>query len=67
MPAARRAANLWDPAKDEAGGNACRAYGAAGVSERPRRLNISWENDTTLPIDADAGTQTRLLRLRSRA
>ena len=41
--AARRAANLWDPARDEAGGNACGAYGAVGVIEGPRRLDISWE------------------------
>jgi hypothetical protein len=33
--AARRAANLWDPANDEAGGNACGDYGAVGVIERP--------------------------------
>jgi hypothetical protein len=65
--AARRAANLSDSTKDEAGGNACRAYGAAGVIERPRRLNRSWENDTTLPIDADAGTPNPVARLRSRA
>jgi hypothetical protein len=26
----------------------------------PGRLHITWENDTTLHIDADAGTQTRL-------
>lgn len=59
--AARRAANAWDPAKDEAGGNACKAYGAVGVMQRPGRLRITWENDTTLRIDTDAGTQTRLL------
>lgn len=57
----RRVADLWDPAQDEAGGNACGAYGAVGVMQRPGRLHISWENDTTLRIDADAGTQTRLL------
>jgi hypothetical protein len=65
--AARRAANLWDPASDEAGGNACGDYGAVGVIERPRRLPISWDNDTTLPIDADAGTPNPVSRLRSRA
>jgi hypothetical protein len=37
------------------------AYGAVGVIERPGRLHISWENDTTLRIDVDAGTQTRWL------
>jgi hypothetical protein len=29
--------------------------------QRPGRLHITWENDSTLRIDADAGTQTRLL------
>jgi hypothetical protein len=56
----RRVAETWDPAKDEADGNACRAYGAAGVMRLPGRLHITWENDNTLRIDTDAGTQTRL-------
>jgi hypothetical protein len=58
---ARRLANAWDPAKDEADGQQCKAYGAVGVMQRPGRLHIAWENDNTLRIDADAGTQTRLL------
>ena len=58
---ARRVANAWDPPKDEATDNACKAYGAVGVMQRPGRLHITWENDTTLRIDADAGTQTRTL------
>lgn len=59
-PEGRRVANAWDPAKDEADGNQCKAYGAAGLMRLPGRLHITWENDTTLRIDADAGTQTRL-------
>src|SRR3990172_7749449 len=59
---AREEANAWDPAQDEANGKACRAYGAVGVMQRPGRLHITWDNDTTLRIDTDAGTQTRLLR-----
>jgi hypothetical protein len=54
-------ANSWDPAKDEADGNQCKAYGAAAIMRVPSRLHISWDNDTTLRIDTDAGTQTRLL------
>ena len=64
-PEARKIANAWDPAKDEAEGNACKAYGAVGVMQRPGRLRISWENDNTLKIEADAGTQTRQLRFGS--
>src|SRR5205814_502279 len=50
----------WDPAKDQAAGEQCRAYGAANIMRVPGRLHITWENDTTLRIDTDAGTQTRL-------
>ena len=31
--AGRRAAEQWDPAKDEASGDACRAYGAGGIRD----------------------------------
>ncbi len=58
---ARRIATAWDPDKDTAEGNVCKAYGAVGVMQRPGRLHITWENDTTLKVDFDAGTQTRLL------
>jgi len=56
---ARRVMNEWDPAKDEAAGEACRGYGAGGVMRLPGRLRISWENDNLLKIELDAGTQTR--------
>ena len=55
-------ADTWDPARDEAAGEECRAYGAPGIMRVPGRLNITWENDDTLRIDTDAGTQTRLFR-----
>ena len=55
-------ANSWDPAKDEAAGETCKAYGAAGVMRAPGRLRITWQDDTTLKIETEAGTQTRLLR-----
>ncbi len=58
---ARRVANAWDAARDEAEGNQCRAYGAVGVMQRPGRLHLTWQDDNTLRLDADAGTQTRLL------
>lgn len=60
-PEARRVAGEWNPAKDEADGHQCKAYGAVGVMQRPGRLHITWDNDTTLRMEADAGTQTRLL------
>ena len=56
---ARRLANEWTPAKDA--GNECRSYGAASIMRIPGRLHITWADDYTLKIDADSGTQTRLL------
>lgn len=55
----RRITEAWDPAKDEANGEQCKAYGAGGVMRLPGRLHITWESDNTLRIDTDAGTQTR--------
>ena len=56
---ARRVMDTWDPARDEASGEACRAYGAAGVMRLPGRLHITWEDENTLRVDTEAGTQTR--------
>jgi hypothetical protein len=61
-PEGRRVAALWDPAKDEASGEACRSYGAAALLQVPGRLHISWQDDNTLRLDTDSGTQTRLFR-----
>src|SRR5262249_39614638 len=57
----RRAAEAGDPAKDKAAGEQCRAYGAGGLMHLPGRLRISWQDDRTLVVEADAGTQTRVL------
>jgi hypothetical protein len=61
-PEGRKVGESWDPAKDEAAGEQCRAYGAAGIMRLPGRLRISWQDDTTLKVETDTGTQTRLLR-----
>ena len=58
----RKLGESWDPAKDEAAGEQCRAYGAGGIMRLPGRLRISWQDDTTLKVETDTGTQTRLLR-----
>lgn len=55
-----QAAMKWDPAKDEAEGNLCKAYGAPGIMRQPTHLHITWQDDNTLKIEADFGTQTRL-------
>jgi hypothetical protein len=57
-----RIAQNWDPAADEAAGLQCKAYGAAGLMRVPTRLRITWEDDSTLKVETDAGTQTRLFR-----
>jgi hypothetical protein len=66
-PEGRKVADSWDPARDQADGNQCRSYGAAGLMRVPGRLHIYWENDSTLRIDTDSGTQTRLLHFGSSA
>ena len=58
-PAARKLADGWDPARDEAAGEQCRAYGAAGVMRLPTRIRIAWQDDATLTLETDAGMQTR--------
>jgi hypothetical protein len=60
-PAGRKLADTWDPAQDAASGNQCKAYGAPAVMRLPGRLHITWEDDSTLKIETDAGLQTRLL------
>lgn len=62
---ARRVADTWDPALDEAAGNQCRSYGAAVIMQVPGRFHITWENDNTLKLDTDAGVQTRLFQFGS--
>jgi hypothetical protein len=54
--------NAWDPAADEAAGNQCKSYGAGAIMRVPGRLHVTWQDDNTLRLDADAGTQTRLFR-----
>ncbi|HLI84774.1 MAG TPA: hypothetical protein VKV17_12700 [Bryobacteraceae bacterium] len=56
----RRVADMWDPAKDEAAGLQCKSYGAAALMRVPGRLHITWQDDNTLKVETDAGTQTRL-------
>jgi hypothetical protein len=59
---ARRIANAWDPEKDASSGNACKAYGAIGVMQRPGRLHITWADDNTLKMDLDSGSQSRIFK-----
>jgi hypothetical protein len=56
----RKLADTWDPAKDEAAGDRCKAYGAPFIMRIPGRVHITWQDDNTLKIEKDSGTQTRL-------
>jgi len=58
----RRVADSWNLAKDEAAGLACKPYGIGNIIRMPGRMHISWQDDTALKVEFDAGTQTRLLR-----
>jgi len=59
-PEGRKVADTWDPAKDTAAGNQCKAYGAAGLMRLPTRLHITWQDNNTMKVETDEGTQTRL-------
>jgi hypothetical protein len=59
---ARKVADAWDPAADEAAGHACKSFGAAAIMRVPGRVHITWQDDQTLRLDIDAGTQARLFR-----
>jgi hypothetical protein len=57
---ARKIANDWDPTKDEAAGEQCKAYGAPALMRVPGRLHITWRDENTLKLEMDSGQQTRL-------
>jgi hypothetical protein len=66
-PAARKIADSWDPAKDTAAGDQCKAYGVGGNFRLPGYLRISWQDDNTLKMEMTSGTQTRTLNFRPAA
>ena len=62
-PAGKALADEWDPAKDEAAGEQCRSYAAPAIMRVPGRVRISWQDDYTVKVETDAGTQIRLFQL----
>ena len=60
-PEAFSVMDTWDPGQDEANGLACKGYGAPALLRLPGRLHVTWQNDSTLKIEADTGSQTRTL------
>src|SRR5713101_3706055 len=64
---ARRVGEAWDPAKDEAAGLQCKAYGAPAIMRVPGRVRITWQDDDTMKVETDAGTQTRQFHFNGKA
>ena len=63
----RRVADTWNLTKDDAAGLSCKPYGVGNIMRMPGRMHITWQDDTTLKLEFDAGTQTRLLNFANRA
>jgi hypothetical protein len=63
---ARRVADTWDPARDEAAGEQCKGYAAPAIMRLPSRVEICWQDDNTLELDIDTGMQTRLFHFGQR-
>ena len=61
-PDAVKLADAWNPEADTAAGNQCKSYGAPAIMRAPGRLHITWDDDKTLKVEADAGTQTRVFK-----
>jgi hypothetical protein len=57
---ARKVADAWDPAADQAAGNQCKAYGAGAIMRLAARFHITWQDENTLRVESDYGMQTRL-------
>ena len=57
----RRVTEAWDYAAEQADTNACKPFGVGGLTRIPGRLHITWQDDRTLKLEFDAGTQTRAL------
>ena len=59
--AAVKVADAWDPDADAAAGLQCKSFGAGMIMRVPGRLHITWSDDQTLRVEAEAGIQTRTL------
>jgi hypothetical protein len=57
-----KVADAWNPEADAAAGLQCKSYGAPAITRVPGRLHITWQDDETLRVEADAGTQVRTYR-----
>jgi hypothetical protein len=58
----KRVGMAWDATRDETLGLQCKSFGAPALLRIPGRVRISWQDEQTLKVETDAGSQTRLLR-----
>src|SRR5690606_6432141 len=49
----------WDLERDRAEGQLCKAFGAPGLIRQPTRIRIDWDDEDTLRLEFDAGSQVR--------
>ena len=61
--AAIKVADSWDPARDAAAGEQCRPFGGAAIMRVPGRIRISWNDDTTMKVETEAGHADACVRL----
>jgi hypothetical protein len=61
-PDAVKVAEAWNPEADTAAGSQCKSYGAPAIMRVPGRFHFTWDDDKTLKLDVDAGTQSRVFR-----
>jgi hypothetical protein len=52
-----RVGNEWIAGMD----GQCEAFGVGGLMRMPGRLNITWQDEQTLRVETDAGSQVRIL------
>src|SRR5258707_13157538 len=62
--AARKVADDWDLAKDDAAGLQCKPYGGGNIVPQPGRHHITWQAESTLKKEFHAGKQTRPMHCR---
>ena len=58
---ADKLARAWSPEADAKAGEQCKGFGAAAINRLPTRMQIAWVNDSTMKLDWDLGTQSRLV------
>ncbi len=63
-PAGRKVADAWDLGADRTRGDLCKAFGPPALIRQPGRLRIRWDDDNTMLLEFDAGTQARRLHFR---